>query len=286
MKTKIYLASAFLALTFFISCTSNDKETTTTPTAITTDEVAVDSKIDAAIDDVANIAEDQFTVQQGVTAKSNNTYKTILPLCAVVKASLTDGVWTNTINFGTEGCTLANGNILKGKIIISFSNDFSTLTQTITYRFDGFLHNGKLLQGTKTIIRTLKSTALLATIHPVFDLSVDLSITFENGKVYAKKGNRVREMIEGFDTKLNWEDNVFAVTGSGTTTHPNGDKITAVIKNPVRFAMACKLPFPIKGSILLTKNNKEALLDFGNGDCDNLATLAVDGQTIEIKLGK
>jgi hypothetical protein len=29
---------------------------------------------------------------------------------------------------------------------------------------------------------------------------------------------------------------------------PNGNKFTATIKTPLRFVMACKLPFPVSGT--------------------------------------
>jgi hypothetical protein len=286
MKTKKYFSVALLTLFFLSSCTSNDKESINATTAITENEVLIDAKIDAAIDDVTDIAEDQYSVQQILTSKSSQTYKSILPLCATIKSSLVDGTWTRIIDFGTDGCALANGNVLKGKIIISFSNNFSLLTQTITYRFEGFLHNGKLLEGTKTIVRTLKITELSSIIHPVSYLSIDLKVTFADGRKYTKTGMRTREMIEGFQTKLNWEDNVFVIKGEGVTTNPNGEKITALIKTPLRFNMACSLPFPVKGSILITKNANAALIDFGNTECDNKATITVKGISKEIKLEK
>lgn len=285
MKTKKLFISAFTAIALFASCTSNDTPANST-TATSTDQVAIDSKIDASIDDVSNIVEDQFSIKQNMTSKSTETIKSILPACAVVTWTATNTTFTATIDFGNEGCALENGNVIKGKISLSFSNNFTTPEQTITYSFDGFYHNGKKLQGTKTITRSLKSTDLLAAVHPVFTCTVDLTVTFEDGTVYTRTGNRVREMIEGYDTKGNWEDNVFLVTGSGTTTFPNGDKCTSTIKTPLRFVMACKRPFPVSGTVFKVKNNIEILVDFGNGECDNLVTVTTAGVTTTIELKK
>ncbi|WP_431244123.1 hypothetical protein ACQ9BO_06970 [Flavobacterium sp. P21] len=139
--------------------------------AITKDEIIKNSKIDASIDDVTNIAEDQFSAQQNVTAKPSGMVKNFLPSCATITTVLTNNTWTRTVDFGVEGCTLENGNTVKGKMVISFSNDFASSTQTISYTFDGFYHNGKKLQGSKSIVRTVKTTDLLATAHPVFTAS-------------------------------------------------------------------------------------------------------------------
>jgi hypothetical protein len=37
------------------------------------------------------------------------------------------------------------------------------------------------------------------------------------------------------------------------------------------------MPFPVSGKLKLTKNSHTATIDYGNGDCDNLAMLSIDG---------
>jgi hypothetical protein len=285
MKTKKLFIGAFMAIALFISCDSNDKNQDSTATT-SSEQVAIDSKIDASIDDVSNIVEDQFSMKQGSTSKSSEIIKSMLPACAIVTWTATNTTFTGTIDFGTEGCALENGNVLKGKITLTFSSNFTTAEQIITYSFDGFYHNGKKIQGSKTITRTLKSTEFLAAVHPVFTSEIDMTITFEDGKTYTRTGNRVKEMVEGYDTKDNWNDNVFLVTGSGITTMPNGDKCSSTIQTPLRFVMACKRPFPVSGTVLKVKNNIETLVDFGTGDCDNIATVTTAGITVSIELKK
>lgn len=283
MKTKSLLFGAFLALSLFIACDSSEKVQDTT--AVNGEEITVDSDIDGSIDDVANIADDQYQMQQGATSKTTGEIRSILPLCAKVTTALENGTYTKTIDFGTEGCALPNGNVLKGKITISFSSNFNTLTRSITCVFVGFSHNNKHIEGTRSIMQELKSTDLLATLHPVSTQIVDMTITVD-GKVYNRTGTRVREMIEGFGTPYNWEDNAFLVTGHHTTKFPNGNEITSTIKTPLSFVMSCKLPFPVKGSVTIVKNDKEGLLDYGNGECDDLATITIAGVSKEIHLKK
>ena len=286
MKTKFLLIASFMATAFFISCDSTDKTTDTTTTASSTNQVTLDSKIDASIDDVSNMVEDQFSMKQSATGKSSEKMTSMLPACAVVTWTYTDGTFTGTIDFGTEGCTLQNGNVVKGKITLTFSGNFTTPEQTITYSFDQFYHNGKKIQGSKTITRALKSTELLAAVHPVFTCNVDMTVTFEDASVYTRTGNRVKEIVEGYDTTGSWEDNVFLVTGTGTTTKPNGDTWSSTIKTPLRYVMACKKPFPVSGTVLKIKNGVETLVDYGNGDCDNLASVTTGGVTTTIELKK
>ncbi len=285
MKTKIVSGIAIVMLSFFISCDSTNDGNDNNP-ALTAKDIAVNSKIDVAIDDVVYIVEDQYTAQQSISNRSSTASKSILPTCATFTTVLVDGTWTRTIDFGSAGCTLPNGNVLKGKIIISFSNDFTSKSRTLSYRFVDFYHNGKLLQGNKSITYESKSTELLATEHPVMTFTVDMKITFDDGKVYSRTGTTVKETIEGNETPLNWEDNVFLVTGNSATSLANGDTVTTVITTPLRYITSCKLPFPVSGIVSITKNTSVGTLDFGDGKCDNLATLTIDGVTKDIILEK
>lgn len=286
MKTKFLLIATCITLSFFISCNSDDKTNNETAKTISNDEIITNSKIDASIEDVTNIAEDQFTAQQNSTNKPSGTIKNFLPSCAVITTVLTNNTWTTTVDFGVEGCTLENGNSVKGKMIITFSNDFTAPTQTISYTFEGFYHNGKKLQGNKSIVRTRKSTALLLAQHPVTTAAIDMTITFDDGSVYTRKGSLTKEMIAGYDTWFNWEDNVFVVTGSGSTTFPNGDTFSAEITTPLEFKASCKTPFAVKGVLSITKNGATAIIDYGNGDCNTLVTVTKNGVTEEIDLKK
>lgn len=247
MKTKFLLIGTCFALSLFTSCNSDESTNDGTSKVITNDEIVANAKIDASIDDVTNIAEDQFNSQQNINSKYGGPIKHFLPSCAVITTVLTNNTFTKTIDFGTEGCTLDNGNTVKGKMVVSFSNDFSASTQTISYTFEGFYHNGKELQGSKSIVRTVKSTDLLAEAHPVSTAAIDLKITFDDGSIYNRKGSLVKEQIAGYDTWFNWEDNIFVVTGSGSTTLPNGDTYSAEITTPLEFKASCKKSFAVKG---------------------------------------
>ncbi|MGQ7946476.1 hypothetical protein [Flavobacterium sp. WC2509] len=284
MKPKKTFIASFLAITFFISCDSTDKINDDNTATSPKDQIATDSKIDASIDDVTNIAENQFSIKQNTTSKSSTQIKSILPACATTTWTLANGTFTGTIDFGTQGCTLQNENVLKGKIILSFSGNFTTPEQTISYTFDGFYHNGTKIQGNKTITRSLKSTELLATVHPVFTCTTDMTVTFEDGSIYTRTGNRVRELIEGYDTIGDWDDNVYLVTGNENTSKASGDTWSSTIKTPLRYVTTCRKPFPVSGTVLKIKNGVETLVDYGNGECDNLVNATTANVTITIEL--
>jgi hypothetical protein len=288
MKNKILLFATLLSITFFISCNNEPVNEAAPLNAISVDEAVLNTEIDATVDDVSFVAEDQFDVQKSSAAKTSAPIKSMLPPCATVTSVLTNDTWTRTIDFGAQGCALPNGNILKGKMIVSFSKNFTTPIRTITYKLEGFYHNDKLIEGSKTITHELKTSDLLAAIHPVTTHSIDVKITYPDGKIYTRIGTRVREMVEGFATMTNWEDNVFKVWGYHITTFPNGSKYTCKTeKNQALLVkMSCKMPFPVSGIVEILKNDAKATLDYGNGDCDKLATMTINGVLKEVVLRK
>ena len=285
MKTKFLLFVSLLFIAFFMGCSSDESvDVSATSKTITTDDALANSEIDISVDDVSTIVEDQFSVQQNATSRTIQPVKSIIPLCATITTVSGTDTYTKTIDFGTQGCELPNGNVLKGKIIVSFSKNFITSIKTISYTLEGFYHNGKLIEGNKTITQEMKSTALLATVHPVTSHLIDVKVTFPDRKVYTRTGTNVKEMIDGFTTRDVWDDNVYKVTGGNTTTFPNGNIYTSTITTPLQITMSCKIPFPVSGIVKITKNDVEATLDYGNGDCDNLATMTTDGVSKEIQL--
>jgi len=286
MKTKFLLFASLLFIAFFMGCSSDESvDVSATSKTITTDDALANSEIDISVDDVSTIVEDQFSVQQNAASRTNQPVKSILPECAIVTTVAETETYTKTIDFGTVGCTMPNGNVLKGKIIVSFSKNATTPSRTISYTLEGFYHNDKLIEGNKTITHERKSTDLLEALHPVTTHLIDVTVTFADGKIYTRKGTHVREMTVGFATLGNWEDNVFKATGNHVTNFPNGAELTTTIKTPLVFKSICRKPFPVEGVVEINKNGGIATLDYGIGECDNLATMTADGvsKVIELK---
>lgn len=276
MKIKNLLLGLTLSM-LILSCSKDESNGTSTELS----DAKVSAKIDMATEDVAKIAEDQFALQANPGAGKNSDFQTqALPPCATVDIQLTATTWTRTVTF--DNCTLPNGNVIDGTIIVSGSLNFDTPSHTISYSFVNFHHNDILIEGNRTIVRSLQSTATLAAVHPVANMTIDMTLTFPNGNVYHREGNRIREMIEGFGTPMIWADNVFSISGSWTTTFPAGTR-TSTITTPLRVEADC--PHIVSGVVTTVGINNTATLDYGNGDCDNQATLTVNGTTTTITLG-
>lgn len=288
MKTTNLILGFALALTI-LSCS---KEENSNGNAISTEDAQVSSKIDAMNDDVSAIVEEEEanTYSDAINGKTSELIESELTSCATITrvpaigtAPTVGETVTKTIDFGT-GCTLNSGNVVSGRIVISFVFQPGATSHTINYSFENFSHNGIAFNGDKTFTRTM-TTAPNA--HPIVTMTMDLTATLPNGAVYRRVGNRVREIIEGFGDAV-LANNVYQITGSWVTTGPNGGTQTSTITTPLQVKMSCMAvnkPLLVSGIITIVRNTNTATLDFGDGTCDNLAVLTVNGNNYNIVIG-
>jgi hypothetical protein len=292
MKTRNLILGLALSLTI-LSCSKDDNNDTGT---VSTDDAKASAKIDAMNDDVSNIVEEQEsnTYLDPTNGKMAATENTMFATCATItrvpsfQTPLNAGdTVTKTIDFGTTGCTLDNGNVLKGKIIISFVYQPAATSHTITYTFENFYHNTIKFDGTKTFTRVRIAASGNVPAHPRVTMNMDMTATFPNGDEYHRTGERVREIIEGMGND-DFLDNIYKITGNWVTTGPNAGTQTSTITTELHVKMSCiavHKPLIVSGVITIVRGNNTATLDYGNGACDNVAILTVNGNPFEIAIG-
>jgi hypothetical protein len=292
MKKKILFFGMILSILVFTSC-SQDSDSANTQATVTSNDIAATQKMDNAIDDVSLIADNQYEVSEGsTTGKSVGSYYSILPSCATISdLGSTVSVRVITITFGTTGSPCVfRGHSLKGQIILTRTVG-TTFPKIMTVTYNNFYFNDNKLEGTSTWKREMLGTG--DNLHPKTTFTMTgMTLTTTTG-VYTRNGDRVREMTAGFSTRLSPTDDVYKTYGTFTTTHPNGTVFTSLIESttPLVHKTACSLipvpmPFPVSGIVKLSKNSHYATIDYGTGDCDDLAMLSIDGGTAtQITLG-
>lgn len=277
MKTmNLFRMMAIVAVFSLASCS---KDSGSTDTSLTATDVLASRKMDQASDDVSSVVEDQFTQQfPSETGKSANVVASLIPSCATVTTTVTSTLWTRRVTF--NNCVF-NGNTLNGTIIISGSLPFTPASYVINYSFENFTHNGNLVSGNRTVTRTVAGSTLLADLHPIHTMDIDMTVTLAaSGGVYHRVGTRTRECVQGFGLPLNSDNRIYKVYGNMTTTRPDGGTQTNVIlvASPLTFKNSCQYRL-VSGIITITRPNHTAVLDYGNGDCDDNFTIAIDGGT-------
>ena len=286
MKSKILALGMTLSILAFTSCT-NDSEPAAAEAMVTTNDVIATQKMDNAIDDIAVIVEDQYELSEGtLTGRTIGNYYSILPTCATLSdLGSTTTVRKITITFGnpnTPAC-LFRGHLLRGQIILTRTIG-TTFPKITTVTFNNFYSNENKLEGSSTWKREMVGTG--ADLHPKNTFIMNAMKWTTTEGVYTRTGERIREMIAGFATRLSPTDDIFSTHGTFTTTHPNGSVYTALVEKATALIhkTACSLqttpmPFPVSGKLKISKDSHYAIIEYGNGECDNLAMLAIDGGT-------
>ncbi|MSP85449.1 MAG: hypothetical protein EXR18_06470 [Flavobacteriaceae bacterium] len=276
MKTNSLLKIATLFVVILLSsCTKDNNDLAN---AFTVADIQTNSKLDQVANDLSDIIDNQYFTENPTGKSITPLEINSLPPCATVTRTFTATSWTRTINFGTSGCSMPNGAILRGIIRVSGSLPYTRTNYVIIYSFDGFYYNDMLVQGNRTVTRSFGTSSYQTAIHPINVMDMNMTFTNSNG-VYTRVGTRTRECVEGYDTLI-WPDNVYVVTGNWTTTFPNGNIHSNAISNttPIRIRLNCDYRV-VSGVVNITRPNHTAVLDYGSGTCDNVATISIDGGT-------
>ena len=200
-------------------------------------------------------------------------------ICPDLTVTSTNGGYprTMTIDYGT-GLELANGRVLKGKIIVVLSDAPFVSGSTRTVTFENFCTDSVCISGSVIKTRT-KDT------QPKFSESSDLTVTLASGRTIHRVEENIRTWIAGSDTEFNPADDVIEITGKVVVTDSNGNSYSKTITTPLLKTGQCK--FITKGVIeYKSSSGKFATVDYGNGDCDNKATRITQDGTTVITLGR
>jgi len=178
---------------------------------------------------------------------------------------------TITIDFGT-GTTSEDGVFRTGKIIAVLSDSFRLNGTTVALSFNNYTVDGYGKTGTINWTNLSHGDTLQWT-------RVDSGTVFApTGKYWHHSGTRSVVQTAGFgDDDL--FDNVYSITGNHTYLNSDGISSSAITVDGEPLEKKANCYFIDKGQIKITGPNHYAIIDFGNGDCDNLATYSVDGGT-------
>ena len=253
------------------------------------------------IDSDTNTAKDENTAEQSFTeigdmsdevAKTNNlsSFKTgeddgvLISECVVIsfdttgEPSLADP-HSITLDFGTS-CVGNDGKTRSGKIIITYTGRYFEQGTIITTTPENYFVNGNGVTGFRKVTN-LGTTALG---QPTFSVEVNGTIVLpNNGGAVTWTANRNRTWTAGYDTPFYFYDDVNSITGGANGTKANGGSWTSQISDsdPLVFKRSCRQI--VSGIITITPSSKPVrVVNFGSGDCDHQATVAINGNTYTI----
>lgn len=250
-------------------------------------ETTFELSADQAIAD--NLTEDANGIFMEAAAKNNllgssfsnqPVTTTNILSCAAVTVSAAGFPKTITIDFGSTGCTSANGITHKGKINVVLSDSVRKTGSTAVITFTNYFTNNFKKEGTITWTNT--STASTKSWQRKV---TEGKITAPTGKYWLHTGIRDVVQINGGLTPCNLLDDVYLITGNHTVTNANGKIRNSYITEALQKHTDCDNigtgKLKVDGAA-----GHYATINFGDGACDKLATISIDGsdpRTVQLR---
>jgi hypothetical protein len=274
MKQIVTIFAASLMIVAFNSCQKSETETTINETLLSQQETQADevlTNVDLVIDEAIDLKSSEL---KSATVDSSS----YLSDCATVTVNTESDPQVMTIDFGSS-CTGKDGKVRSGKIIVtatSFKSNPSERTKT----FDNYYVDEKKIDGTvvKTITKDKVNNIRTAVVQE------DVTILFPNDEGSVQRSTYLTREYHLNESGTKTDNQIYS-WGTVESTHSNGVTVTKTIteETPLLYLIECQQIVSGLASFTNTKG-RSWTIDYGNGDCDGVATLTKGDKTKEITL--
>lgn len=190
------------------------------------------------------------------------------------------------MDFGANGCVGQDGHFRKGKVITIYTNRLLVPGAIATTTFDGFYFDSSKVEGTHKITNTSASN----TTRQFTVVITNAKLTKPNGNFIEWNSEKVITQMEGLNTPIPLDD-IFKIEGGSRGVVKRGTLLVgwqSTILEPLVKRFNCR--WIVRGVVRTVRLNATtntpwvALLNFGNGTCDNLAVVTINGVSYQITL--
>ena len=183
-----------------------------------------------------------------------------------------------TITFD-PGCADAAGRSRSGVLKLTYSDYLRYPGATVTIEPVGYTVNGISITGTK-VISNLSTNDVYKYNARVSGAVLKLdTINILYGS------NFTFTQTEGLNSPKNVYDDVYSVVGSDTVTY-NGNIAITNISDSSALIRKLDCPYIGKGKAVVTLKSVVAMIDYGNGACDDSALVSIGDKVKTVKLPK
>lgn len=264
----------FMSLALVVSSCKKDEHTTAPNTTTTSNEALADR----IFDNVGNISNEAYSLQTSTT-KTTDGARLFIGDCAVITLDTLGFPFTLTVDFGTENCLCEDGHYRRGQIIAHFTGPYWQAGTVITHTLNNYFVDDNGVEGTR----------VLTNLGPNADGFMEYNIEAE-GEIFLANSDdrftwtssRTRIWIEGYDSFTHFDD-VYLISGVSSGVRVTGETWQRITLEPLRLELDCR--HIVSGILQITSSNgPDMILDFGTGDCDNVAYVTVNGVVYTIML--
>jgi hypothetical protein len=203
--------------------------------------------------------------------------------CAMINTYVDDeGYFVTVMDYGDDGCS-EGGILIKGKIttkVKESDESFEMIEIYENYSMGDFSMNGYWSSSsTGTWQWPEDGDSIAGNFEMTYTTSEEMTITWEDGETVTSKGTYTEKYTS---------DNQYVITQAEFTYESSIDgKFTYKVLSPVVIDMNCSDSFvPVSGIEEWTENENTYVIDYGDGTCDNLATVTENGETYTVDFGE
>lgn len=208
--------------------------------------------------------------------------------CATVTVTRTgtkeNPAGTITITFNPD-CTDSHNVKRSGTIVISFAGKRWMPGSYHSVHLIDFYRNGVHIEGTDSLRTELSADSLHLQFHSML---INGKVTFTDGKTITRDHDLTREWIRA---SLPVNDEWLVLKGgTASGTNKNGNSYQMQITKDLVHKVSCeineKVVIPVSGTkdvtVTSSKGTKQYTVDFGDGTCDNVITVTINGKVKSI----
>jgi hypothetical protein len=274
------------AVLIFSSCKKKEAEDSDTSAAEDHTQAETHSN------DVENIGEQASYGNMTTYRLGGQTQENIYTTCATLTFDTLNHSNNDTliVNFAT-GCTGADGRTRSGILQYIY-------TPGMHYRDSGNVINvsstNYVVDGSSVniISKTIKNLGHITNGNLTWNITANISITKANGKTISWTTNKTKVLLAGERPNhqpIDWAHAQIAVYGTANGTSANGESFTASVAQATwlvrNFNCTGYRKYFVAGELDFTPGNKPTrYINFGTGNCDNLATVTINGHVYNITL--
>lgn len=182
---------------------------------------------------------------------------------------------TMVLDYGTGCADSIDGKVRSGQIYATFSKSWDTAGATVTVKLVNYKVGG--VQYACDSIMIIRNSLTSFTNKIIGGKCISPSWNLEWAAV------RTLTQTAGASTIFNPYDDVFSLTGSATGKNRDGKSYTVNVTSPIVKRATCS--WIESGRIDITPEGLAVrTVDYGNGTCDNNATLTINGNTFSFTM--
>lgn len=246
------------------SCSDDDSDLS----ADLVDQLDVDSE--AALE--SNFEDVDVTVEAGMLTleEGGRIERDIILDCAIVEKDIVNKIVT--IDYG-DGCVGPGGRLRKGKIVIEYNERKLIPGAFRIVTLVDFSIDSVQIEGTRTITNISEDIS----DTPTFSITlVGGKLTFLDETFATRDADHTRTWVRANNPL---EDET-QVEGSAEGLKRDGVRYTVTILERLIYKRACRAEgvfIPVSGVKQITSGDNVAIIDFGDGRCDNIVTITING---------